>query len=167
MSIQLTIAVTVLSVLLQLIGIYAKSFLKHTGDPRTHALLTFAQYPPYTLLNELMLLDYPLPVIPSGTWPIFNIFYYLFHKQCIILYLQSSAVRLTFSGIQALRKGSWSPFVNMDRPLDKMTRKYIAKVIIFDGVICWALAAFLISGRAHSFERARGRLQLRVGNSME
>lgn len=66
-SIQLTIAVTALSALLQLIGIYAKSFLKHTGDPRTHALLAFAQYPPYTLLHELMLLDYPVPVIPSGT----------------------------------------------------------------------------------------------------
>ncbi|KAF5713608.1 hypothetical protein FMUND_7848 [Fusarium mundagurra] len=151
MSVQLTIAVAALSVLIRLIGIYGKPFLKHTGDPGTHALLMFARNPFY-LLNELMLADYPVPAIPS--WPIFSIFYYSFHKQCIVLYLQDSAVRLMVNGIQALQKRSWSPFVNTNRQLDRMARKDIAKLVMIDEAVHWALAALYISVRAYRVKGA-------------
>ncbi|KAF5245533.1 hypothetical protein FANTH_7285 [Fusarium anthophilum] len=153
MSAQFKIAVAALSVVIRLIGIYTKPFLKHTGDPRTHALLAFARNP-YYLIGDLMLLDHSVPATPSDTWLIPSIFDYLFNKKCIILYLQELAVRLTVNGIQALQKRSWSPLVNTSRQLDKMTRKEIAKVIIFDEVILWVVTVLCISSRPYRVEGA-------------
>ncbi|KAH7214639.1 hypothetical protein DER44DRAFT_854630 [Fusarium oxysporum] len=166
MGVQLTIAVAALSVLIRLIGIYAKSFLKRTGDPGTHTLLILAQYPT-PLLYELLMLDNPVPAIPSDMRPIVRFFYYLFHKQCIILYLQDLAIRFMVNGILALQKRSWSPFVNTSRPLDKMTRKQIAKIVIFDEVMLWALTAFHISDRTYRDQSAWDRVQFRLEDAME
>ncbi|KAI8406962.1 hypothetical protein FOFC_12390 [Fusarium oxysporum] len=108
-----------------------------------------------------------LPAIPSDMRPIVRFFYYLFHKQCIILYLQDLANRLTVNGILALQKRSWSPFVNTSRPLDKMTRKQMAKVVIFDEVMLWAFTAFHISDRTCRDQSAWDRVQFRLEDAME
>ncbi|PCD29345.1 hypothetical protein AU210_011883 [Fusarium oxysporum f. sp. radicis-cucumerinum] len=166
MGVQLTIVVAALSVLIRLIAIYAIPFLGRTGDPEAHALLILAQYP-IPLLYELLMLDNPVPAIPSDMRPIVRFFYYLFHKQCIILYLQDLAIRFTVNGILALQKRSWSPFVNTSRPLDKMTRKQIAKIVIFDEVMLWALTAFHISDRTYRDQSAWDRVQFRLEYAME
>ncbi|KAH7240918.1 uncharacterized protein BKA55DRAFT_542223 [Fusarium redolens] len=170
MGVQLTIVVAVISVLLQVMGIYAQPFLKYAiMDPKMHVLLMLARCPS-PMLSELMMLDNPVPAIPSDMGLTARILYHLFHKQCFILYLQTLAIRLTVNGILALQKRSWSPFVNTSRSLDKMTRMQIAKAVVYDEAILWALSACRTADRAYAYSAGsawKDRVQVHLEASME